>query len=60
MPGTAKVRGLNLTRTFQTGNILFQIKLSANCFFCLSVVDSVVICWNRFFFGCALFSLMLP
>ena len=33
MPWTAKVLGLNLSRTcffFQTGNIQFQIKLSAN------------------------------
>ena len=39
MPGTAKVLGLNLTRNcffFQTGNILFQIKISAkHLFTCL-------------------------
>ena len=31
MPGTAKALGSNLTRTcfFHTGNILFQLKLSA-------------------------------
>ena len=32
MPGTANVPGSNLTRTcffFRTGNILFQVKLSA-------------------------------
>ena len=55
MPGTAKVRGLNLTRTFSNGKYSISNKIVCQLFFCLSVVDLVVTCWNRFFWLRAFF-----
>ena len=58
MLGTPQVLGSNLTRAcffFQTRNIPFQIKFSANFFSAsLSVVGLVVTSRNCFFF-CAIF-----
>ena len=54
MPGTIKALGSNLTRTcffFQTGDVLFQIKIVGQSFVCLSFIGLVVTFWNCFLFA---------